>query len=34
MPNQPQATIARSSDGTCVPRTPNAARANTGNGMP
>jgi hypothetical protein len=34
MPNQPQATIARSIDGRCVPRTPKAARANTGKGMP
>src|SRR5687768_7042882 len=34
MPNQPQATIDRNSDGMCAPRVPNEARANTGNGMP
>jgi hypothetical protein len=34
MPNQPQATSARSSDGTCAPSDPNDARASTGNGMP
>ena len=34
MPNQPHATSARSSAGTFAPRVPNAARQNTGNGMP
>ena len=34
IPNQPHATTARSTDGTCVPRRPKAARAKTGNGMP
>ncbi len=34
IPNQPQATTERSSEGTCAPRTPNAARAYTGKGIP
>jgi len=34
MPNHPHATTARKSDGMCAPRVPNAARANTGNGIP
>src|SRR5215208_8082922 len=34
MPNQPQATNARSIAGTFEPSVPYAARANTGNGMP
>jgi hypothetical protein len=34
MPNQPQATNARSRAGTFAPRTPKGARANTGNGIP
>ena len=34
MPNQPQATSARSIAGTLAPRTPNGARTSTGNGMP
>src|SRR6266850_2324515 len=34
IPNQPHATMARSSAGTLAPSTPNDARANTGNGMP
>src|SRR5712692_4105852 len=32
MPNQPQATRARSTAGTLAPRTPNEARTNTGKG--
>ncbi len=34
MPNQPQATMARSTAGTLAPRVPKDARASTGNGMP
>ncbi len=34
IPNQPQATIARSSAGIFAPRSPKLARTNTGNGMP
>jgi hypothetical protein len=34
MPNQPQATMARRSEGMFAPRTPNDARAITGNGIP
>ena len=34
MPNQPQATIARSIAGRFAPRTPKLARQSTGNGMP
>ena len=34
MPNQPQPTRARMTAGTCAPRTPNVARASTGNGSP
>ena len=34
MPNQPHATTPRRSAGTFDPRTPNDARASTGNGMP
>src|SRR5437870_3140733 len=34
MPNQPQATKARSKAGTFAPRMPNDARQYTGNGMP
>ena len=33
-PNQPQATIARISDGTFEPMMPNEARSTTGQGMP
>ncbi len=34
MPNQPQATNARTTAGRLAPRTPNEARAKTGKGMP
>ena len=34
IPNHPQATMDRRSEGTCAPFQPNAARANTGNGIP
>ena len=34
MPNQPQATSARSTAGMLAPRTPKEARTKTGNGMP
>src|SRR3974390_675998 len=34
IPNQPQATPARTRAGRLAPMTPNDARANTGNGMP
>ena len=34
MPNQPQATMARSSAGTLAPRTPKLARHSTGNETP
>jgi len=34
MPNQPHATMARSTAGTLAPKTPNEARAYTGKGMP
>ena len=34
MPNQPQATIARSIAGTLAPAVPKEARTSTGNGMP
>ena len=34
MPNQPQAMTARSRAARLAPRSPNGARANTGNGMP
>ena len=34
MPNQPQATMARSVAGMLAPRTPKLARTKTGNGMP
>jgi hypothetical protein len=34
MPNQPQATIARSIAGTLAPRTPKLARQSTGNDTP
>ncbi len=34
MPNQPQATIARSTAGTLAPRTPKLARHSTGNDTP
>lgn len=34
MPNQPQATNARTTAGRLAPRMPKEARANTGNGMP
>jgi hypothetical protein len=34
MPNQPQATMARSTAGTLAPVVPKDERASTGNGMP
>ena len=34
IPNQPQATSARSTAGTLAPRVPKDARASTGKGMP
>ncbi len=34
MPNQPQATTERSSEGTWAPTVPNDERAYTGKGMP
>ena len=34
IPNQPQATTARMSDGTFEPMMPNEARSTTGHGMP